>query len=181
MAIYSARQHTEFRRYIGTLRSQIDPTAFAFDNSIYPACSFNLGPCAISGTHADTANKAGSWCSITSGGSYDPKLGGHLVLWELGLIIEFPPGSTIDIPSSLVTHSNTTIQEGETRVSFTQYAAGALFRWVDQGCRTEKRLREEDEAGFRRLREGDCSRFSLALGLYTKLDELGELLQRTII
>jgi hypothetical protein len=52
------------------------------------------------------------------------------------LVIEFPPGSTILIPSSILSHSNTAVDDQEHRYSFTQYAAGGLFRWVDNGFRT---------------------------------------------
>lgn len=38
-------------------------------------------------------------CAITTLSDYDPKAGGHLVLWDLKLVIEFPPGSTILILS----------------------------------------------------------------------------------
>jgi len=33
----------------------------------------------------------------------DPKKGGHLILWDCGLVVEFPPGSTILIPSRIPT------------------------------------------------------------------------------
>ena len=56
-----------------------------------------------------------------------------MVLWDLKLVIEFPPGSTILIPSATLRHSNVAIQPGEKRFSFTQYTAGGLFRWVDHG------------------------------------------------
>lgn len=77
-------------------------------------------------------------CAITALGDYDPKLGGHLVLWDLKLVIEFPPGSTILIPSTSVRHSNVSIRQGETRHSFTQYAAGGLFCWVEHAFQMEK-------------------------------------------
>ena len=63
-------------------------------------------------------------------GDFDPTKGSHLVLWECKLVIEFPPGSTILIPSAIITHSNVPIQAGEKRYSVTQYATGVLFRWV---------------------------------------------------
>ena len=70
---------------------------------------------------------------ITALGNFNPKLGGHLILWDLHLVIEFPPGSTILIPSASLRHGNTAIQPGEKQYSFTQYTAGGLFRWVEQG------------------------------------------------
>lgn len=94
--------------------------------------------------HTDTGNKANGLCAITAIGQFDSKKGGHLILEQLRLVIEFPPGATILIPSATVTHGNTPIQENETRMSVTQYAAGGLFRWVRYGFQSEKKLRKED-------------------------------------
>lgn len=55
------------------------------------------------------------------------------MLWPLKLVIEFPPGATILIPSAAIEHSNMPISPGETRLSITQFTAGALHRWVDNG------------------------------------------------
>ncbi|KAF7335068.1 hypothetical protein MVEN_02257300 [Mycena venus] len=41
------------------------------------------------------------------------------------------------IPSAVVTHSNTPIQEGEERYSLVQYSAGSLFRWVANGFKMD--------------------------------------------
>lgn len=79
------------------------------------------------------------------------------------MVIEFPPGSTILLPSASLRHGNTTIQQGEHRYSFTQYTAGGIFRWVEQGFRptTEymKRLSKEEKAaeprkGEKRWKDG---------------------------
>jgi hypothetical protein len=59
-----------------------------------------------------------------------------LVLWDCKLLVEFPPGSTILILSAVLAHSNTKVAAHETRFSFTQYAAGGLFRWVDHAFQT---------------------------------------------
>lgn len=53
--------------------------------------------------------------------------GGQLVLWEMCLVIEFPSGSCVLIPSATVTHSNIPVAPGGFRTSFTQYAPGGLF------------------------------------------------------
>jgi hypothetical protein len=107
--------------------------------SAFAAASFNLGPNTTCRPHLDGANLPFGWCGVTPFGSYDPTREGHLVLHELKLVIEFPPGSTILLPSSIITHSNTPILEGSTRYSFTQYSAGELFRFVDNGFRTDKK------------------------------------------
>ena len=113
-----------------------------FSGSVWSAATFNFGPRTETLPHLDSKNLACGWCAITALGDYDPDKGGHLILWDLGLVIRFPPGSTILIPSSLLYHSNTSIQDGETRCSFTQYTAGALFRWVDQGFRVQGKVAE---------------------------------------
>ncbi|KAJ3805385.1 hypothetical protein F5876DRAFT_51931, partial [Lentinula aff. lateritia] len=52
--------------------------------------------------------------------------GGQLIIWDLKLIFDFPPGSTILLPSALFRHSNIPVQKGDKRVSFTQYTAGGI-------------------------------------------------------
>lgn len=54
-------------------------------------------------------------------------------------MVEFPPGSTVLIPSAILSHSNVDIREGERRYSFTQYAPGGLFRWVEHGFKNKER------------------------------------------
>lgn len=60
------------------------------------------------------------------------------MLWELGLIIEFPPGSTIFLPSAAIAHSNTPVAAHETRTSFAQFTAGGLFRWAAHGFQSDE-------------------------------------------
>lgn len=67
---------------------------------------------------------------------FDYTKGGHLVLWDSKLAIQFPPGTTMLFPSAILLHSNTEIGIDEDRYSMTQYSAGGLFRWVHHGCRT---------------------------------------------
>ncbi|KAI0039143.1 hypothetical protein FA95DRAFT_1456579, partial [Auriscalpium vulgare] len=110
----------------------------AFEGSVFPTATFNFGPQAQTKPHRDNKNIPYGWCAITALGNFDHAKGGHLILWELKLVIEFPPGSTILIPSAILTHSNTPIQDGETRQSFTQYCAGDLVRWQAYGYRTEE-------------------------------------------
>ena len=112
-------------------------------------------------------------CSITPIGTFDPKLGGHLVLKELKLIIEFPPSSTILIPSALLTHSNIPIREHETRFSIVQYAAGGLFRWVENGFMKDSEWHKVATADQEEQRQREGSeRWSKAAAMFTKLNEL---------
>jgi hypothetical protein len=103
------------------------------------ACTtFNFGPDACTIPHKDLGNLGWGLCSITSLGSYDPTKGGHLILWDLGLVVEFPPYSTVFLPSAIVLHSNTPIAEGETRMAITQYNASGLFLWKAYGNMPQK-------------------------------------------
>ncbi|KAL0945692.1 hypothetical protein HGRIS_014843 [Hohenbuehelia grisea] len=105
------------------------------ENGIYASTTYNFGPNTVCLPHIDFANLAWGWCVITALGCFDPDRGGHIVLWDLGIVIRFPPGSTIIIPSALLKHSNASIVQGEK--SITQYSAGGLFRWVANGHRTD--------------------------------------------
>ena len=140
---------------------------------VFPCRSFNLGEQSISFPHLDEGNLAQSWCSITPVGRFDPRIGGHIVLWDYGLVVEFPPGSTMLLPSALIRHSNTSIRPGESRYSIIQYASGGLFRWVHNGCMLERDwLSQASEEDLRKHQEERDLRWSKAVKMFTTLDEL---------
>ena len=143
-----------------------------FANSIWTAASFNFGPRTVTHDHRDHANLAFGLCAITALGQFDWKRGGHLVLWDMEVVIEFPPGTTILIPSATLRHSNVDLHPGDTRMSFTQYSAGGLFRWVDQGFRTAARLKAVDRKGKERFDRESKERWEMGLGLFSTLSEL---------
>lgn len=125
---------------MGELRSWNKELVPIFTNSVFAAATFNFGPNVRTFRHKDYNNFSYGWCGITALGDFDPKNGGHLVLWEPKVLIEFPAGSTIFIPSALAEHSNTPTSPGERRQSFTQYTAGGIFRFIACGFRTKKSL-----------------------------------------
>ncbi|KAF8057805.1 hypothetical protein FPV67DRAFT_1565958 [Lyophyllum atratum] len=141
--------------------------------SVFAAAVFNLGPQTVCYRHKDFANLPYGWCAITALGSFDPQLGGHIVLWQLGLVVEFPPGSTILIPSAVIEHSNAPVRAHETRYSFTQYSAGGLFRWAEHGMKSDKEffqgLSEED---FNHAATKSEQRWVHGLSLFSTLAEL---------
>ncbi|KAJ7233790.1 hypothetical protein C8J57DRAFT_1439611 [Mycena rebaudengoi] len=121
--------------------------------------------------HIDFANLGWGWCAITALGNYDPDKGGHLILWDLGLVICFPPGATIVIPSSLLRHSNVAIQAGETRFSFTQYTAAGIFRFVRNGFHTEKAVNLGVTTEEKRQRQDEqAQRWEEGLKMYQTWD-----------
>jgi hypothetical protein len=124
----------DLRRFqIETLAAvqQDDPSIeYPYEGHPFAGFTFNIGPSVVTTPHKDLKNLSWGWCAITSLGNYNPKNGGHLVLWDLNLVIEFPPGSTIFIPSAILCHSNTSVSDSETRSSLTQYNSEGLFRWA---------------------------------------------------
>lgn len=145
-----------------------------FDNSIMSAAAFNFGPRTVCLPHIDFSNLPFLWCFIWALGWYNWRKGGHLILWDLKLVIEFPPGSLAAIPSGVCCHSNTRISKHEMRSSFMQYSSGGNFRWVDRGFKSEKDFaatltasQAEEEEGRKR------ARWEMGLNLFSTLEELG--------
>ncbi|KAJ6458778.1 hypothetical protein C8R45DRAFT_843668 [Mycena sanguinolenta] len=88
--------------------------------------------------HLDGNNKADGMCLIGALGSFNPDIGGHIVLWDYNCIIRFPPGCNSLIPSTVITHSNTPVAENEEHFSLIQYSASSLFRWVANGFQCDR-------------------------------------------
>ncbi|KAF8969306.1 hypothetical protein BDZ97DRAFT_1915275 [Flammula alnicola] len=145
-----------------------------FAKSVFPNAAFNFGPDVRTYLHRDVLNSPLLWCFITAMGNFDPTKGGHLILWELKLVIEFPPGSVIAIPSATITHSNTPVAPGEIRTSFTQYCPGPLFRYIDNDFMTEAKLKEENPAKYEEVCKLKSSRWKTGLDLFSTIDELVE-------
>lgn len=143
-----------------------------FLKSVFSCTTFNFGPQVVCKGHRDHLNWSPGGCAITAGGDYDYRYGGHIVIVELKLIIEFPPGCTVIIPSACFTHGNLPIRPHETRISMTQYTAGGLFRWVDNGFQTAKNLMRTDPRGKAKADEDRWKRWEEAIGLYSTIDEL---------
>ncbi|KAJ7737224.1 hypothetical protein B0H14DRAFT_3516363 [Mycena olivaceomarginata] len=60
---------------------------FPREVSAFAAVTFNFGPATITFPHTDALNLTWGWCAITALGAFDPRRGGHLVLWDLCLVI----------------------------------------------------------------------------------------------
>ncbi|KAL1736325.1 hypothetical protein EV714DRAFT_198920 [Schizophyllum commune] len=162
-----------YAKYCELLSSHVPDISFNFPTTVWAAVTINFGPRTISLRHRDYANLAWGWCPITALGRFDPDAGGHLILWDLRLVIRFPPGSTVAIPSGLLTHSNTAVGARETRYSVTQYTAGAIFRWVDQGYQTkDEAVRKMTAAERRDFDAREKGRFADGVNMYSTLDEL---------
>ena len=115
---------------LANAKKSVPGLKYPYESHPFAAVTFNIGPAAYTKPHKDMMNLSWGWCAVTSLGFYDHTKGGHLVLWDLGLAVEFPPGSTILIPSAILAHSNTAVSPTEHRSSVTQYNSAGLFRWV---------------------------------------------------
>ncbi|ESK86077.1 hypothetical protein Moror_9358 [Moniliophthora roreri MCA 2997] len=144
-----------------------------YNDTAFAACMWNFRPQFTSYPHLNANNSLFTWCAITAMGDYDPTHRGHLILWDFGLIICFPPGATILIPSTLLIHSNTLIQPGETRYSFVQYSAGALFHWVHNSFQTAERwLANATDAMLQDQKREDGERVANSLKMFSTVEEI---------
>ncbi|KAF8059480.1 hypothetical protein FPV67DRAFT_1419717, partial [Lyophyllum atratum] len=148
LAKYAPKVYEDLSYHLTRLTLNDDELSLNFPESIYPGISFNLGPSTVTLDHLDFHNSPHGLCPVTALGKFNPKQGGHLVLFDLKIAIEFPPGSTILLPSGLLRHGNTAIQPGEQRYSITQFCAGGLVRYVRYGFRTAQSiLRDHPKTG----------------------------------
>ncbi|KAJ7019135.1 hypothetical protein C8F04DRAFT_976143, partial [Mycena alexandri] len=141
--------------------------------SVFTTATYNFGPVTVTLPHIDFGNLAWGWCAVTALGNFDPDRGGHLVLWDLNLIIRFPPGSTILLPSAILRHSNLKIGPGETRYSFTQFTPAGIFRWVYNDFRTDKDINADKSTtqAEREQRKHDrARRWQEGIRMYCKWD-----------
>lgn len=127
----------DYQRHQQELHAGEPHLCWNFPNSVWSSITVNCGPQSTTDPHTDAANRPDGWCSILALGRYNYRLGGHLVLPDLKLVLEFPPGCVVFIPSALLVHYNCPIQPQETRYSITQFTAGGLFRWVANGFQTQ--------------------------------------------
>ncbi|KAJ7050383.1 hypothetical protein C8F01DRAFT_1000854 [Mycena amicta] len=139
--------------------------------SVFASFTFNFGPQTVTHPHLDLANLAWGWCFITALGWFDAKIGGFLVLWDLKIYIPFPPGSTIGIPSALLRHSNVGIQPGKIQYLFTQFSAGGLFRYVEDGFQLTESVQRQaarmSAAQREELADIQMKRFANGIKMYT--------------
>ena len=149
-----------------------DPTLREIETEhAFHAMSFNFGPQATTCEHTDHQNYAGGYCVVTSLGTYDASQGGHLFLRELGLVVEFPVGASVLLPSALIAHGNTRIGSGEYRASITSYTAGGNVRWRDQKYKTQGAM---SKAELDEYNAALTSNWREAIKRISKIDEIAE-------
>ncbi|KAJ7681383.1 hypothetical protein B0H17DRAFT_1138539 [Mycena rosella] len=171
-AAWAPRLYKYYHEHDTALRKHLPHLPRNFAGSVFSCAAFNFGPSVWTFRHRDVLNVPFGWCAIQAAGNFDATQGGHLVLWDLKMVIEFPHGALILLPSATIAHSNVPVKDNEERISFTQFTAGGLIRYVDNGFRTEGELADGDPAEFERLAALKESRWELGLGLFSTLDEM---------
>ena len=157
---------------MSTMYSELPYLPRNFEGGVFAAAAFNFGRKAWTYKHRDFLNWPFGWCAITALGEFNPSRSGQLILWELKLVIDFPHGSTILIPSAVITHSNTPVVKGDVRTSFTQYTAGGIFRWVSNGCMTEAELAACHPERYAKMEAEKDSIYLERIKLYSTIDEI---------
>ncbi|KAL0570015.1 hypothetical protein V5O48_011945 [Marasmius crinis-equi] len=139
--VYFPELHALYRKVLDKIVDDNPNLHPNFDRCCFAAATLNMGR-VFTRRHLDHLNLYCGLCSVSPTGTFDYTKGGHLVLWDLKLIIEVPPGCTVLFPSALIEHSNIPIGRNEERSSFVQYSASGLFRWVNNGCMSNKSFKE---------------------------------------
>ncbi|PPR06239.1 hypothetical protein CVT24_000895, partial [Panaeolus cyanescens] len=171
-AMWAPNVYSYYRNQISLLLSKMPSLKWTFYNTIWLCATINFGPHVCCLPHRDLLNLPFGWCSIIALGDFDYRKGGHLVLHDLRMIIEFPPGCVVLIPSALLNHANTPLQPGERRMSFTQFCAGSIFRFIENGFRTEKQLKKDDKKMYEEMMRAKEGRREMGIGLWSTLNEL---------
>ncbi|KAJ7667127.1 hypothetical protein B0H17DRAFT_950658, partial [Mycena rosella] len=175
-AMWAPRLYKYYRKHNEALHAHLPGLPRNFKRSVFSCAPFNFGPHVWTFCHRNVLNVPFGWCTVQSAGEFDATRSGPLVLWDLKLAVEFPHGALILLPSATIAHSNVPVRTEETRISFTQFTAGGLIRYVDNGFRTEGQLAEEDEAEFARMAEAKGVRWEMGLGPLSTIDELLEII-----
>lgn len=173
-ALWAPDVYNYYKEKLDALFNNMPNLRRTFNRSIFPAAAFNFGPNVWTRKHRDIKNCPFGFCAVQALGRFNPKAGGHIVFHELRIAVEFPPASTVLLPSASITHSNIPVADGEFRASFTQYCSGSLFRYVDYGFRTEAAVKAEDPALYEEICKARPHRWKAGLSLLSTLGGLGK-------
>ncbi|KAJ7017743.1 hypothetical protein C8F04DRAFT_1278925 [Mycena alexandri] len=112
---------------------------------------------------------ASGWDVITSLGNYDATEG-LLILWENNSVLAFPPGSTILLPTGLLTYSFTAVSEPASHMLIVQSLNPDLEYFVANGCQAEPPVSlPRSMSGSRRAEI--LERAEVLLGKYPTIEE----------
>lgn len=172
LAKWAPRLHVYYKTRMDALLKHLPDLKPNFSKSVFACAAYNFGPIVCCFPHRDCTNCPFGFCAVTALGEYDHTKGGHLILEELGLIVEFPSGSTVLIPSAVITHCNTPVEAHERRLSFTQFMPGEVLRFVDNGFRNEVDIRAADSKEYEELCKKKETRWEEGMAMWSTLESL---------
>ncbi|KZV85178.1 hypothetical protein EXIGLDRAFT_571457, partial [Exidia glandulosa HHB12029] len=114
------------------LQDVFGPAASKF-NLPFAAHTFNLGPHVQCLLHRDSLNWPRGICPVIVFGNFDHTTSGQFIMVEPKVVLELQHGDVFIFLSSLLTHGNAPLREGEERMSWTCWMAGGLMRWIAAG------------------------------------------------
>ncbi|KAJ8085940.1 hypothetical protein PM082_004759 [Marasmius tenuissimus] len=170
--LWEPQLHKTYKKTVEAMHEKLTNLTRNFRDNIFTAAAFNFGGRVRTIQHRDHLNWPFGLCVITALGRFNAKRSAHLVLKEFNLVVDFPHASTAAIPSACITHFNTAIAPGDTRTSFTQYTAGAIFRWVENGFRTNKAVNLSSVAEKECLAERKRTAVAERLKLYSLASQI---------
>jgi hypothetical protein len=97
----------------------------------FASYTLNVGRQCICNVHVDGNNLVSGLCLVIPFGDFNHQNGGHLILHELRMVLELPPGSIVLFPSAIISHENVGIAPHEERRAFTAFTPGSMFQWVE--------------------------------------------------
>jgi hypothetical protein len=145
------------------------PLKTVYPNTVFASHTYNLAPRTRTKAHLDFGNAAYGFCAITAIGTFNPKTCGYLILWDLRIILEFPSGYTILIPSALIIHSNSSVKEGSERYSLTSFTSGELFKFIDAGFTCVNQL---PDYVIEVLKQSNWKALEEGMSTWTKTDDI---------
>lgn len=87
---YAPDLHAYYKGVLDAVERQLPHLKPHFDDNAFSGVTFNVGPRVVTYRHRDHLNLPFGLCCVTALGDFDHKRGGHLVLWDLKLIIQAP-------------------------------------------------------------------------------------------
>lgn len=117
-------------------------------NLPFAAHTLNLGPFVCCWFHRDSRNFILGICPVVALGEYDHRTSGHFIMVEPKIVFEFRPGDVLIMMSAIITHGTAPLRRDETRMSWTCFTAGGLFRWHAAGGRLVSKLMEDEYAEY---------------------------------
>ncbi|KAJ6447644.1 hypothetical protein C8R47DRAFT_918142, partial [Mycena vitilis] len=134
LQIYCKAAHSRLQAQKEEFLKRYPEAMYPSDTSVYSAATFDFG--APRRTAKPNRHEAASWSVLSALGNFSYQKGGHIILWDLGLVITFPAGASILIPTGLVRYSFVRVRPGESRYSLLQWAGAGMGRWFENGQRT---------------------------------------------